>query len=83
MIGTDSGVTEIRSLAEQLREEKEALISSEARYRALTEAMPQIVWVLDAAVQLEYVNPRWSTRACHSQECACWDLPALPMPPAS
>jgi diguanylate cyclase (GGDEF)-like protein/PAS domain S-box-containing protein len=59
IIGTDWDVTEIRVLAEALREEKDALISSEARYRALTEAMPQMVWVTGAAGPLEYVNDRW------------------------
>jgi diguanylate cyclase (GGDEF)-like protein/PAS domain S-box-containing protein len=60
VIGTDWDVTELRLLGRQLREEKDALVSSEARYRALTEALPQMVWVIDAATAFEYVNERWS-----------------------
>jgi diguanylate cyclase (GGDEF)-like protein/PAS domain S-box-containing protein len=61
VIGTDWDVTELRLLGRQLREEKEALVSSEARYRALTEALPQLVWVVDSADGFEYVNQRWSS----------------------
>jgi diguanylate cyclase (GGDEF)-like protein/PAS domain S-box-containing protein len=60
VIGTDWDVTELRSLSRQLREEKEALVSSEARYRALTEALPQLVWVTEAGDGFAYVNKRWS-----------------------
>jgi diguanylate cyclase (GGDEF)-like protein/PAS domain S-box-containing protein len=60
VIGTDWDVTELRLLSRQLREEKEALVSSEARYRALTEALPQLVLVVDSADGFEYVNQRWS-----------------------
>ncbi|MGD0472788.1 MAG: EAL domain-containing protein [Candidatus Velthaea sp.] len=60
VIGTDWDVTELRSLSRQLDEEKEALVSSEARYRALTEALPQLVWVVGADAMLLYVNQRWS-----------------------
>ena len=59
LMGTDWDVTEIRLLADQLQTEKEALVRSEERYRALTEAMPQMVWLLDAGDRLEYVNQRW------------------------
>lgn len=37
-----------------------ALISSEARYRALASAIPQLVWILDDAGRFVYVNDRWS-----------------------
>jgi diguanylate cyclase (GGDEF)-like protein/PAS domain S-box-containing protein len=60
IIGTNWDVTEVRSLAAALRDEKEALVRSEARYRALTEAMPQMMWVIDASAQFEYVNARWT-----------------------
>jgi PAS domain S-box-containing protein len=36
------------------------LRSSEARYRQLVEAMPQIAWTTDASGRLEMVNRRWS-----------------------
>jgi diguanylate cyclase (GGDEF)-like protein/PAS domain S-box-containing protein len=60
LVGTDWDVTEIRLLSEQLRGEKELLVGSEARYRALTEALPQLVWVIDSAARCEYVNWRWT-----------------------
>jgi diguanylate cyclase (GGDEF)-like protein/PAS domain S-box-containing protein len=71
VIGTDWDVTELRSLSRQLREEKEALVSSEARYRALTEALPQLVWVIAAADAFEYVNGRWSTYTGLSLQDSC------------
>jgi PAS domain S-box-containing protein len=36
-----------------------ALRSSEARFRMVTEAMPQLVWVTDAGGSSTYVNQRW------------------------
>lgn len=32
---------------------------SEARYRALTESMPQMVWIGDERIMVQYVNERW------------------------
>ncbi len=40
--------------------QREKLQISEVRYRALTEAIPEMVWVIDAADQFEYVNARWT-----------------------
>ncbi len=40
--------------------QREQLEKSETRYRALTEAIPEMVWVIDLAGQFEYVNARWS-----------------------
>jgi diguanylate cyclase (GGDEF)-like protein/PAS domain S-box-containing protein len=37
-----------------------ALISSEARYRALASAIPQLVWISDDTGRFVYVNDRWS-----------------------
>jgi PAS domain S-box-containing protein len=37
-----------------------ALATSEARYRRLVEAMPQLVWTLDRDGNLEFVNERWT-----------------------
>jgi len=68
VIGTDWDVTELRLLSRQLREEKEALVSSEARYRALTEALPQLVLIIDSADGFEYVNQRWSAYTGFSLE---------------
>jgi PAS domain S-box-containing protein len=40
--------------------QRERLQTSETRYRALTEAIPEMVWVINAADQFEYVNARWT-----------------------
>jgi diguanylate cyclase (GGDEF)-like protein/PAS domain S-box-containing protein len=45
---------------DDLKRAQSALASSETRYRALTDSMPQMVWVTDAAATIEYVNARWS-----------------------
>jgi diguanylate cyclase (GGDEF)-like protein/PAS domain S-box-containing protein len=57
---------------DDLKRTQSALANSEARYRALTDSMPQLVWVSSEGA-CEYVNHRWSdytgrdlaaTRAC-------------------
>ncbi len=45
---------------DDLKRTQTALQNSEARYRALTDSMPQMVWVTDATRTIEYVNERWS-----------------------
>jgi PAS domain S-box-containing protein len=50
--GTNTDVTEQRRLEEQLRE-------GEARFRQLTEAMPQMVWMARPDGYHEYFNSRW------------------------
>src|SRR5690606_19342704 len=42
------------------REREDALRASEARFRQLAEAMPQIVWVADANGRTRYLTPHWS-----------------------
>ena len=44
---------------DDLKRTQSALANSEARYRALTDSMPQLVWVMGDA-GCEYVNHRWS-----------------------
>ncbi len=39
---------------------RECVTAGETPYRALTEAIPQMVWVIDAAGNFEYVNARWT-----------------------
>jgi PAS domain S-box-containing protein len=39
---------------------RHALAESEARYRHLAEAMPQLVWTLDRNGALDFVNDRWT-----------------------
>jgi PAS domain S-box-containing protein len=43
----------------QRRRFEEALRESEARFRALAEAMPQMVWTADARGKVDYLNSRW------------------------
>lgn len=42
-----------RKLAEQ------ALRTSEERFRAVAEHIPQIIWVMNDGVEFEYLSPRW------------------------
>ncbi|MGD0472144.1 MAG: EAL domain-containing protein [Candidatus Velthaea sp.] len=44
---------------DEFKRTQSALANSEARYRALTDSMPQLVWVMGESV-CEYVNHRWS-----------------------
>lgn len=37
-----------------------ALVAGEERYRALADAMPQLVWTADATGAMDYVNDRWA-----------------------
>lgn len=40
--------------------QRDQLETSQARYRALIEAIPQMLWVVDARNAFEYVNERWT-----------------------
>jgi diguanylate cyclase (GGDEF)-like protein/PAS domain S-box-containing protein len=42
-----------------LKRTQAAFADSEARYRALTESMPQMVWIGDENINIQYVNERW------------------------
>jgi diguanylate cyclase (GGDEF)-like protein/PAS domain S-box-containing protein len=46
---------------DDLKQTQAAFGRSETRYRALTDAIPQMVWIVDAQANLEYANERWST----------------------
>jgi PAS domain S-box-containing protein len=46
-------ITERKKMEDRVRE-------SEAVFRGLTEAIPQMVWVLDAKAQAVYLSPRWT-----------------------
>jgi len=44
---------------EQARKAEDALLESEARFRSLSENAPDIIYTLDTAGRLDYVNPAW------------------------
>jgi diguanylate cyclase (GGDEF)-like protein/PAS domain S-box-containing protein len=46
---------------DDLKQTQAAFGRSETRYRALTDVIPQMVWIVDAQANLEYANERWST----------------------
>lgn len=53
MIGAMLDITERKRVEAALR-------ASEARYRHLANALPQIVWICNAQGRLEYLNQRWT-----------------------
>ena len=53
LVATSRDVTESRLAEERLRD-------SEQRLRQLADAMPQIVWMTNAAGEVEYFNRRWT-----------------------
>ena len=56
-----------REISQKLRDEK-ALKDSEARFRSLAEAMPQIVWVARPDGFLDYINPNWYRYSGRTEE---------------
>ncbi|BAZ40985.1 two-component hybrid sensor and regulator [Calothrix sp. NIES-4101] len=59
LLGSTTDITaEKTALAEQRRAE-EALRQSEERYRYLSEAVPQLVWICNSEGENEYFNQRW------------------------
>lgn len=58
VIGVSRDITELRRL-EREGAERERLRESEARYRALAEAIPHMVWTNGPDGSVEYVNQRW------------------------
>ncbi|MCW8086091.1 PAS domain S-box protein [Sabulicella glaciei] len=63
----DSQMRTLRSLAAQVMAQLEAsraladLRESEAHFRLMADAVPQIVWVTDAQGRLEFFNRQWSS----------------------
>jgi diguanylate cyclase (GGDEF)-like protein/PAS domain S-box-containing protein len=45
---------------DDFKQSQAAFGRSETRYRALTDALPQMVWIIDEQARLEYANERWS-----------------------
>ena len=54
-----SVAAELITAAVERRLKNEQLATSEAQYRALTQAMPQLVWIVNANGSLAFVNERW------------------------
>lgn len=47
-------------MARQIEQQRAELEANERQYRALMEAIPQLVWITDAAGAIHYANSRWS-----------------------
>lgn len=54
------GAIEKFRMRRQIAEHQSALEASERQYRTLMEAIPQLVWVMDAAGAVQYANRRWA-----------------------
>ncbi|MEA5571164.1 PAS domain-containing protein [Calothrix sp. UHCC 0171] len=68
LVGSTTDITaEKTALAEQRRAE-EALRQSEERYRYLSEAVPQLVWICNPNGECEYFNQRWQEFTGQSME---------------
>ncbi|MBY0230696.1 MAG: response regulator [Gemmataceae bacterium] len=67
-------------LGQRSRAGAEALAQSEARFRQLADAMPQIVWIARADGHTEYFNRRWFDYVGGSQDTLGhgWSLPLHP-----
>ena len=64
-----------------LKSTQAALAQSEARYRALSDSMPQLVWVTGPDGSIEYVNRRWSEFSGSDVAAACTAGPAAVVHP--
>jgi PAS domain S-box-containing protein len=58
----------LQSEIRQRQQSDQALRESEARFRHLADAMPQIVWISDAEGNIEYINQLWSLYSGMRQE---------------
>lgn len=64
----DDGVAVSFADITERRQQEDALRASEARFRQLAEAMPQIVWVADPSGRFVYLNRHWCTVTGRSLE---------------
>ncbi|AFZ03619.1 PAS domain S-box protein [Calothrix sp. PCC 6303] len=68
---SSSNITGIVSISFDITSRKQTqakLADSEALYRTLAEAMPQMVWVLDNQGQMVYANSHWRDRTGYKPE---------------
>lgn len=57
--GTVIGLIGVSTDISELKRAQRATAQSEARLRAMANAVPQIVWTTDSGGRVDYFNPRW------------------------
>jgi PAS domain S-box-containing protein len=68
-IGT---VIEVRETAEEKRKEQN-LRESEQRFRTLAEALPQMIWMMNAEGKMEYGNGQWEAYCGIREPSEAWE----------
>jgi PAS domain S-box-containing protein len=74
--GTIIGASKIARDISESKRTQAALLASEANFRQLANAMPQIVWTADPAGKIDYYNERWfefSGFGCDEQPDIGWE----------
>jgi|GEM_PF-2327277 len=57
--GAVTGLIGVSTDISELKRAQRAIAQSEARFRGVTNAVPQIVWSTDSAGRVDFFNPRW------------------------
>jgi PAS domain S-box-containing protein len=73
--GNITGIVSVSFDVTSRKKTQAKLVDSEALYRTLAEAMPQMVWVLDSQGQMIYANSHWRDRTGYKPEqikYQCW-----------
>lgn len=76
--GTITGAVAAITEIEAERRAEAALRESELRFRALAEAVPQIVWACDPRGRIDYLNPRFFEFTGAARDAAGGELPIHP-----